>query len=185
MYKLDLTNIKIAVFDFDDTLAKHKNENYLKTRQSNKDNYYLQAYMHPDIFYKEIEPCIAPANLKLLINYCKELGVKVFCISGMRYSLHKQAKEVFLHENYNKDIEFIQVSSQLLKIDAIRVLLKANSLNWNNILFVDDMEENVEMVRELGGNALLPNEANEAIIKSINNNTKTMIIYNSFITKRV
>ena len=35
--KLNLSKIKVAIFDFDDTLAIHKDQNYLKKRRSSED----------------------------------------------------------------------------------------------------------------------------------------------------
>ena len=44
-----LNKIKVAVFDFDDTLAIHKDKNYIQRRKGSND-YYIQAYLHPDTF---------------------------------------------------------------------------------------------------------------------------------------
>ena len=49
-----LNKIKVAVFDFDDTLAIHKDKNYIQRRKGSND-YYIQAYLHPDTFYETIE----------------------------------------------------------------------------------------------------------------------------------
>ena len=45
--KINLNNIKVAIFDFDDTLAIHKDADYKKRRNENEENlinYYLNAY---------------------------------------------------------------------------------------------------------------------------------------------
>lgn len=57
--KISLNNIKVAIFDFDDTLAIHKDVDYLKHRNENEEkllNYYLNAYLNPEKFYEIIEP---------------------------------------------------------------------------------------------------------------------------------
>lgn len=36
--KIDLSSIKVAIFDFDDTLAIHKDKDYLKHRNENEEN---------------------------------------------------------------------------------------------------------------------------------------------------
>ena len=58
--KIDLRSIKVAIFDFDDTLAFHKDKDYLKHRNENDENlliYYLNAYLNPESFYETIESC--------------------------------------------------------------------------------------------------------------------------------
>ena len=58
---INLDNIKIVIFDFDDTLAIHKDKDYLKHRNESEEkrlDYYLNAYQNPEIFYKKIEPCV-------------------------------------------------------------------------------------------------------------------------------
>ena len=42
------------------------------------------------------------------------------------------------------------VSSQEKKEDVIRILKKAYDLDYKNILFIDDMKENVDKMKELG-----------------------------------
>ena len=58
--KINLSNIKVAIFDFDDTLAIHKDKDYQKHRNESEEklqNYYLNAYLVPEKFYEIIEPC--------------------------------------------------------------------------------------------------------------------------------
>ena len=53
--KISLKNIKVAIFDFDDTLAIHKDVDYQKHRNENEEkllNYYLNAYLNPEKFYE-------------------------------------------------------------------------------------------------------------------------------------
>ena len=57
---IDLNNIKVAIFDFDDTLAIHKDKDFIKYRSESEEsfsNWYYNAYKNPNIFYEEIEPC--------------------------------------------------------------------------------------------------------------------------------
>lgn len=49
---INLENIKIVIFDFDDTLAIHKDKDYSKHRRESENkylNYYLNAYQNPDV----------------------------------------------------------------------------------------------------------------------------------------
>lgn len=56
----NLDNIKVAIFDFDDTLAIHKDRDFLKHRSENEEtylNFYLNAYLNLENFYENIESC--------------------------------------------------------------------------------------------------------------------------------
>ena len=86
--KIDLSSIKVAIFDFDDTLAIHKDKDYLKHRNENEENllnYYLNAYLNPGSFYETIEPCSISDSLQNLIKNFETKGVKMYCVSGMKF----------------------------------------------------------------------------------------------------
>lgn len=58
--KINLNNIKVAIFDFDDTLAIHKDIKYIEHRNESEEkllSYFLEAYLNPKSFYEEIEFC--------------------------------------------------------------------------------------------------------------------------------
>ena len=68
---INLENIKVVIFDFDDTLAIHKDKDYLRHRRENEDkylSYYLNAYKNPKAFYEDIEPCLKSEILYKFIN---------------------------------------------------------------------------------------------------------------------
>ena len=67
---INLENIKVVIFDFDDTLAIHKDKEFCEHRRESEDkylSYYLNAYKNPDTFYEDIEPCIKSEVLYKLI----------------------------------------------------------------------------------------------------------------------
>lgn len=158
---MELKDIKVAIFDFDDTLAIHKDPNFKKKRNENENNffnYYVQAYLSPDNFYEEIEPCLTSSTLHKLITLLKNNSVKLYCLTGVKFSFHLKAKEHFVHKYYDKDIEIISTQSQERKTDATRIIQKINKCELNEILFVDDLEENIKRLNSLGVNAFLPEE---------------------------
>lgn len=144
-----LKDIRLAIFDFDDTLAIHKNSDYVKTRGKDDDEYFLEAFINPEIFYESIEPCEPSKDMMDLIYYCRLNDIKMYVLSGMRFSLHSEAKKTFVNKHYG-DIDFLMASSQEKKEDVIRILKKAYDLDYKNILFIDDMKENVDKMKELG-----------------------------------
>lgn len=51
---INLDNIKVAIFDFDVTLAINEDKEFLNHRSKNEEtylNYYLNVYLAPEIFY--------------------------------------------------------------------------------------------------------------------------------------
>lgn len=164
--KINLNNIKVAIFDFDDTLAIHKDKDYIKHRNENEENllnYYLNAYLNPNSFYESIEPCNMSKSIFKLINILRKNNVKIYCVSGMKFSFHLKAKEYFVHKYYGNDIEVISTRNQELKVDAAKIISKVNNCNLNEILFVDDIEENIINFNGIGINALLPNDVDSLI----------------------
>lgn len=82
----------------------------------------------------------------------------------MKFSFHLNAKENFIHKYYGDDIEMISAGTQELKIEATKIIRKIKGCNLNEILFVDDMKENVINFNKFGINALLPEEVNSLLI---------------------
>ena len=164
--KIDLNKIKVAIFDFDDTLAIHKDVDYQKHRNENEEkwlNYYLNAYLNPEKFYEVIEPCNMAESIFKLINILRKNNVKIYCVSGMKFSFHLKAKQYFVHKYYGNDIEVISTRNKELKIDAAKIISKVNNCNLNEVLFVDDIEENIIKFNKVGINALLPNDVDSLI----------------------
>ena len=159
--KINLDYIKVAIFDFDDTLAIHKDKNFIKHRNENEDsfiNYYLNAYLNEDSFYETIEPCVMSDTLYKMISILKKNGAKVYCVTGMKFSFHLNAKKYFVHKHYFEDIEVISTRSQELKIEAVKIIRRINNCNLDEMLFVDDLEENIVRFKNMGIHALLPDE---------------------------
>lgn len=166
--KISLSNIKVAIFDFDDTLAIHKDVDYLKHRNESEEkllSYYQNAYLKPEKFYETVEPCDMSESIFRLINILRKNNVKLYCVSGMKFSFHLKAKEYFVHKYYGNDIEVISTKNQELKIDASKIISRVNDCNLNEILFVDDIEKNVINFNKVGINAILTNDIDSLINK--------------------
>lgn len=165
---IDLNNLKVAIFDFDDTLAIHKDKEFSKHRRESEDsflNYYLNAYLNSESFYDIIEPCTKSDLLYELINKLRNKGVKMYCLSGMKFSFHLKAKTHFVHKYYGNDIEVISTQSQERKLDAVKIIQRINNCKFNQILFIDDLEKNIIRLRDLDVNAFLISDVNSLLIK--------------------
>lgn len=158
---IDLNNIKIVIFDFDGTLAIHRNKDYLKNRNESEDKrlgYYLNAYENPDTFYEKIEPCDRSERLYNFISELRSKNIKMYCLSGMKFSFHFKAKQNFISKQYGNDIELISAGSQQLKLDGIKIIQKHNNCELSEILFVEDLEDTINYLKSNGVNAIDENE---------------------------
>lgn len=164
MNNIDLKKIKVVIFDFDDTLAIHKDPNFSITRGEREENYisfYEKAYKYPEIFYEEIEPCYKSERM---FNFIKELrnnNIKMYCLSGMKFSFHLKAKQAFINKYYGNDIEIIITSTQELKVPGVKIIQKICNCNLDEILFIDDLEDTVNYLNSNGIRAINVDEFNE------------------------
>lgn len=166
---IDINKIKVAIFDFDDTLAIHMNKDYLRQRRESEEKrlgYYLTAYENPNNFYEDIEPCLRSESLYKLINILRNNNTKMYCLSGMKFSFHLKAKENFVHKHYGDDIEVVSAGSQELKVDGVKIIKRFNNCDFNEILFVDDIEENIVNLNNIGVKALLIDKVETLLDKS-------------------
>ncbi len=154
---VNLNNIKLVIFDFDETLAIHKDSDFTKHRSETEENFinwYYNAYKNPERFYDEIEPCVKSEVLYNLVSDLRSRNIKMYCLSGMKFSFHLKAKQAFVNKYYGKDIEVISTSLQELKLKGVKILKKINNCNLNEILFIDDKSDVVELLNQNGIKAI-------------------------------
>lgn len=157
---MKIENIKVVIFDFDDTLAIHKDRDFCKHRRESEDKYlgyYLNAYQNPNTFYEDIEKCIKSEALYNFIIDLRSKGIKMYCLSGMKFSFHLKAKQSFINKYYGNDIEVISTASQELKVDGIKIIQKLNDCKLEEILFIDDRQDVIDILRNNGINSILVN----------------------------
>lgn len=155
---INLAKIKVVIFDFDDTLAIHIDKDYAKHRKESDDKYlgyYLNAYKNPKVFYEEIEPCIKSEVLYKFITNLRSKDIKMYCLSGMKFSFHLKAKQFFINSHYGDDIEVISTASQQLKTDGVKIIQKLNDCKLEEILFIDDRNDVINLLNSNGINAIL------------------------------
>ena len=81
----------------------------------------------------------------------------------MKYSFQLKAKEHFVHKYYDENIEVFSAGTQELKCNAVKIIQRMNKCNLDEMLFVDDIEENIVMFNNMGIHALLPSEVDMLI----------------------
>ena len=143
---MNLDNIKVVIFDFDDTLAIHRDKNFRIHRKESEEkrlNYYCNAYLNPNSFYTDFEICDKSEVLFNLIQEVRKKNIKMYCLSAMKYSFHIKAKQNFINKKYGPGIELISVGTQELKLDGIKIISKINDCSIDKIVFIDDIEDTV------------------------------------------
>lgn len=158
---INLENIKVVIFDFDDTLAIHKDRDFCKHRRESEDKYlgyYLNAYQNPNVFYDDIEPCIKSEVLYNFITDLRSKFIKMYCLSGMKFSFHLKAKQSFIDKYYGDDIEVISTASQELKVDGVKIIQKLNNCKLEEILFIDDRKDVINLLNRNGINSIFVND---------------------------
>ena len=154
---INLDNIKLVIFDFDDTLAIHKNKDFAKNRDESEENFvnfYFNAYTNPALFYDEIEPCIRSESLYKFINDLKNRKIKMYCLSSMKFTFHLAAKQAFINKYYGEDIKIFSTSSQELKVKGVKILKKINNCSLDEVLFIDDKQDIIELLINNGIKAI-------------------------------
>lgn len=163
---MDLSNIKVVIFDFDGTLAIHKDKDFVKHRNESIDkrlNYYANAYQNPSNFYVDIEPCDRSEVLYDLIQELRNRNIKMYCLSGMKFSFHFKAKQDFINTQYGNDIELISAGTQELKLDGIKIISKLNKYSLDEILYIEDLEDTVKFLKSNSINVINVNEIERGV----------------------
>ena len=153
-----LDRIKMVIFDFDETLALHKDKEYTKHRGESDAafaEFFATAYQTPEGFYDTVEPCERNEALFSFIAELRARKIKMYCLSGMKYSFHFKAKQRFLETHYGQDIELLATASQELKLNCIKVLQRMNNCRLDEILFVDDRRDVIELLEKNGIQGIL------------------------------
>ena len=153
---IDLNLIKVAIFDFDETLALHKSLDYMKTTDEDMFiSYYVNAYNNPENFYEVVEPCIPNEDICKLISILRNKKIKIYYVSGM--------KRHFVHKFFDKDIEVFSSGSQTAKIDATKIIAKINNCKLNEILFIDDIKKNIRKLNKSGVCSIMVDDVSSLI----------------------
>lgn len=150
---IDLSNIKLAIFDFDDTLAIHKDKEFSKHRSESEENFinfYFNAYTDPYSFYDVVEPCTKSEVLYNLIGILRSKNIKMYCLSGMKFTFHLKAKQSFINKYYGEGIEVISTSSRELKLKGLKVLQRINNCNLDEVLLIDNRQDVIDLLTNNG-----------------------------------
>ena len=150
---IDTSNVKVVIFDFDDTLAIHEDREFIKHHYESEEKrlaYYSTAYLSPENFYEDIEPCFKSEVLYDFINELRNKNIKMYCLSGMKFSFNLKAKQCFINKYYGSDIEILSAASQQMKVEGIKIIQKINKCSLDEILFIEDLEDTINYLKSNG-----------------------------------
>ena len=79
-----------------------------------------------------MEPCVKSESLYNFINQLRSNNIKMYCLSGMKFSFLFKAKQSFINKYYGH-----------LKLDGIKILAKAYNCSLDEMLFIEDLEDTI------------------------------------------
>ena len=143
--------IKVAVFDFDNTLAVKR-----KQFPGTESEFYTEAYQSPHLFYRKYYE--APESMKMLVKTLRQSGTNTFiCMSHMPYSINFKAKELFVKTFYGRDFEMMSTESPEAKIRLINMMARyVWDVHRDEVLLVDDRAETRLMAQKNGCEVIDP-----------------------------
>lgn len=143
-------NIKLVLFDFDDTLCIHT--------QHYEDDAIREAY-HIDMLKNNSEwwtmrGCQINKQMEKLLFLCEKENKRVGLISAVDMPRTAGLKIEWVKTHYGYELEDFCACSLKGKVDVIKAITKVYGIKPEEILFIDDLHDNVWNVSALGVNAM-------------------------------
>ena len=153
---VNLRKIKVAFFDYDDTLCVHRHISVNRPEKSTWDKAILldvaDWYSHP-------EYCVPQPAIQEFVTKLKGHGVKCHCLTWSNTNQLERARRKFLDENYNEAFDKIYiVGSREYKIDILENYVGLLHFKRDEILLVEDHPDTIYEARSKGFNALTVSE---------------------------
>lgn len=146
---LNLENLKLVIYDFDETLCIHTN------RKSGLDiDYDSQVVAGKSAW----DTCNPNKSMKQFIDICKKRGITQGLISATLSYQHMHLKNEWVKENYDIELENYCVGHPEDKIKMLRALSVGLGLNKDEILIVDDMYSTLSSAANEGFQSATPME---------------------------
>lgn len=163
---INIDNVKIAVFDFDDTLCIHKYHGST-TRIPNfmqkclEGNYPWNQYDQHDDEYG------SPSSImRVFIKMCEHRGIPMFVCSATNMSVIGKSKTDWVNFMYQCSMENICVSSWDKKAEMMLELARYHNVGPDEVLVIDDYFAVLDMAGDLGFQTATPIEVSQFLISS-------------------
>lgn len=156
---INLDKFKLVLWDFDDTLCFHSWHGSAKDEFDTE--YNVGVLLGKDVY----STCQSNMFIKTFMQSVKEKGIRQGLISGTTSYIHMRNKENWVKEHYSISLENYCVCSQDMKLGMLFALAKANNLEHDEILIVDDFWNVLEKACDNGFQACTPMEIVNYVVK--------------------
>ena len=139
-------NIKLVLFDFDDTLCIHQ----YHTDEEWKD--YYASMVRGDINFWHRFGSKKNKHMELFMNMCNiyNENIKFGLISAVTYVCEAVCKVQWVANEYNRKMRNYCVSNVDAKAHLINTLIENEGYKPSDILLIDDLYSNLEQASKLG-----------------------------------
>lgn len=148
----DLSNIQLALFDYDDTLCIH--QTHTERFKGSGESASLLTLKGVD----EWKNCLVPKFMVKFLNILSNKDIKMGLISCTNTYIMSEAKVDWVYREYGIKMLNYCVGRQDLKIPMAKDLREFYNIEPNQILFVDDMFEHLVNASKEGFVACSPTE---------------------------
>lgn len=149
---INFDRIKLALFDFDDTLAVHTEHGWNKGIAKRQ----LVAAAAGKLY--EASTLRVSYDLKTFVALCKEHDVELGLISASGFAPRVEQKMKWVEEHYGVRMQNYCVGSVAEKPDAIEAIRQAKRFCSDEILLVDDYYKVLSDVTKVGIQVVSPAE---------------------------
>lgn len=149
---LDLDNIRVALFDFDDTLCVHTKRPYASALPPEE---YSQAVLSGGNPWPY---GVAPAVMQQFVAKCHALDIHLGLLSATSTYTRAEAKVDWVTEHYGVVMRNYCVGLNGPKVMVLNEVARYFSVKPEQVLFVDDVFEYLEAASKEGFTACSPME---------------------------
>ena len=156
---VDLSRVKVALFDFDDTLCIHRKadnfgiESYNVAMVKGRVSYWDEMHSQPN------------KQMRVFMDKLSVNNVELGLISATSFMCTAVNKIEWVKLKYGRTLKNYCTGDFDSKVQIIKALITADNLSPDEVLFVDDLYSNVDAVAELGVQVATPME----VVNYINN----------------
>lgn len=155
---INIDNLKLALFDFDDTLCIHKNH-----QTGSEEEYFKKILLGQNAW----ETCETNIHLKYFMEELIKRNIKLGLISTTVSFKHMEAKQKWVEQNYGIKLENYCVNTFENKLMMMKAISNAFNILPEEILIVDDLYENIERAANNNFQACTPIEVVNYVEKYI------------------
>lgn len=152
---LDLNDIKLAVFDFDDTLCIRKRHNPVS-----RQDMYEEAL---SLGISSFDDCDYSRHMLMFIKMLEDKEISLGLMSWCEYFSLMKDKAEWVHRSYGVEMENYCVGARECKVVMLKALSRVKHIRESQILLVDDNYSTLEEVAKEGFQCATPMEVVEFI----------------------